>query len=536
MSEKSEGQKMKVSSAAILSFLLGIVGFCVLVVIVFCGDALRLGGVPERPYYLTDLYGYGHLVSGVLLIAGVAAGIFAIEKVRSRQQGWKGMGLAVAGAVTGVFFLVFWFVWSPHSRFTARQRCAANLGVLAKCLLIYSGGENPYPAADKWCDSLLEGGYTVEGAFVCDGAGEGRCHYAINPNVGPMSSPRTVLLFETKGGWNQFGGPELVSTVNHRGDGCNVVFNDHHVEWVRPEEVAELDWEGKVPESRQERARAREFARELLEWVEYEGNPVFAGTGENTWDKNIRERGFIMREGEKYHMWYTGYNDELSDTKFLGYATSADGLEWTRYEGNPIFAERWVEDMFVVKYEGTYYMLAEGRGDIAHMLTSKDGVHWEDEGDLDVRYTSGQRLTPGPYGTPTVLIEGGVWYLFYERDDLHVWLAKSRDLEVWTNVQDEPVLSPGPADYDGKLIALDYIVKYEGRYYAYYHGIGAGPEGQEWGPWCANVAVSTDLVSWEKYPKNPIVVANSPILVHDGSVWRLYCMHPEVRVYFPKGF
>lgn len=536
MCEKSEGQKRKVSMAGILSVLLSVVGFCVLAVIVFFADVFGTGGRPKRPYYLTDLYGYGHLVSGVLVIAGIAAGIFAIEKARSKQGGWKEMGFAIGGAVMGVVFLAFWFVWAPHSRFTARKRCAANLGVLAKCLLIYSGGENPYPAPDKWCDLLLEGGYTVEGTFVCDGAGEGRCHYAINPKATGYSSPRTVLLFETKGGWNQSGGPELVSTGNHKGDGCNIIFNDHHVEWVRAERVTELEWEGEVPERWQERVRAREFPKELVEWVEYEGNPVFGGTGTDTWDSKIRERGFIMREGEKYHMWYTGYNDELSDTKFLGYATSPDGFEWKRYEGNPIFTERWVEDMFVVKREGTYYMFAEGRGDIAHMLTSEDAVHWEDEGDLDVRYTNGERLSAGPYGTPTVLTEDGVWYLFYERDDLHVWLARSTDLEVWTNVQDEPVLSPGPEDYDGKLIALDYIVKYEGRYYAYYHGIGAGPEGQEWGQWCSNVAVSTDLVNWRKYPKNPIVVANSPILVYDGAVWRLCCMHPEVRVYFPKGF
>jgi hypothetical protein len=38
-----------------------------------------------------------------------------------------------------------------------------------------------------------------------------------------------VLLFETKGGWNQYGGPELLSTKNHKGDGCHVLINDSHV-------------------------------------------------------------------------------------------------------------------------------------------------------------------------------------------------------------------------------------------------------------------------------------------------------------------
>jgi len=50
------------------------------------------------------------------------------------------------------------------------------------------------------------------------------------------------------------------------------------------------------------------------------------------------------------------------------------------------------------------------------------------------------------------------------------------------------------------------------------------------------VAVSTDLVRWKKYPKNPIVSGDksSGSLVHDGERYRLYTTHPDVRVYFPR--
>ena len=62
-------------------------------------------------------------------------------------------------------------------------------------------------------------------------------------------------------------------------------------------------------------------------------------------------------------------------------------------------------------------LCAEGLHDIAHMLTSKDRVTWEEQGSLDIRLTSGKPLSPGPYGTPTVWVEGPTWYLFYERRD-----------------------------------------------------------------------------------------------------------------------
>ena len=141
-----------------------------------------------------------------------------------------------------------------------------------------------------------------------------------------------------------------------------------------------------------------DFPPELVEFVPYGNAPLLAGTGQDTWDRNIRERGYILREGDAWHLWYTGYNQARSDSHFLGYATSNDGLNWTRWPGNPLTTEGWVEDMQVVKQGDTYYMFAEGRDDIAHLLTSKDRLHWQEQGNFDIRYINGQRLTPGPYG------------------------------------------------------------------------------------------------------------------------------------------
>src|SRR3970282_95465 len=96
----------------------------------------------------------------------------------------------------------------------------------------------------------------------------------------------------------------------------------------------------------------------------------------------------------------------------LGYATSPDGLVWTRYAENPIVDSGWVEDIMVVKSDSLYYMFAEGTDDIAHMLTSHDRVNWKEYGPLDIRKVNGSPIDNGPYGTPTVWIEDGVWYLF----------------------------------------------------------------------------------------------------------------------------
>ena len=202
-------------------------------------------------------------------------------------------------------------------------------------------------------------------------------------------------------------------------------------------------------------ARAQEAPFGLVDWKPIADNPVFAGTGSNTWDRKIRERGSIlMGDDGIFHLWYTGYDRDRPDTMSLGHATSRDGTHWTRDPHNPIFTDSWVEDMCIVKQDGTYQMFAEGKNDIAHRLSSRNGMHWTDHGSLDICKTDGTPIGPGPYGTPTAWFENGTWYLFYERGDQGGWLATSRDLKTWTNVKDDPVLARGPDSYDATAVAL----------------------------------------------------------------------------------
>ena len=278
------------------------------------------------------------------------------------------------------------------------------------------------------------------------------------------------------------------------------------------------------------------FPDELVRFKSASGNPVFAARGEGHWDVKIRERGWILfnpdaADGQPaWQMWFTGYDGTREGLKKLGYATSEDGVSWKRHPANPIYSDHWVEDMMVVRHAGTLYMFAEGTGDQAHLLTSKDGVQWTRQGPLDVRKTNCEPIEPGPYGTPAAWFENGTWNLFYERRDLGIWLATSKDMKVWRNVQDEPVLSPGPDEYDLDLVALNQIVRYKGRYYAYFHGSKRGSK-----LWSTAVAVSDDLIHWKKYPHNPLFPISenksSGILVHDGRQFRLYTMHNEVHLH-----
>jgi hypothetical protein len=280
-------------------------------------------------------------------------------------------------------------------------------------------------------------------------------------------------------------------------------------------------------------ALSKTFPPELINWSPRPGNPVFTAEGPGHWDAKIRERGWILRYRETWHLWFTGYDGSRDGLKRLGHAASPDGIRWTRSEKNPLSGEHWVEDMMVVRRGDTYYMFAEGtQNQFSVMLTSKNGVDWKWRGRLEVRMTDGKRPVDAPVGTPTVWIENDKWYLFYERSDKGVWLATTKDVDskVWTDVQEEPVLALGPAAYDKEMIALNQVIKYKGTYYAFYHGSGDSVSPRSWN---TNIARSTDLVHWEKYSGNPLVEDNksSGIVVPIGRGFRLYTMHDQVDVY-----
>jgi len=130
---------------------------------------------------------------------------------------------------------------------------------LGKAMLIYAGDyDDKFPTPSKWCDLLIEHTDVPDCIFVCQGARgckSGRCYstawgpqctYAMNKNMEEISTgelpPDMVLLFETEPGWDQFGGPEILSTDNHQGDGCNILFVDCHVEFVMTKALDDLKW------------------------------------------------------------------------------------------------------------------------------------------------------------------------------------------------------------------------------------------------------------------------------------------------------
>lgn len=85
------------------------------------------------------------------------------------------------------------------------------------------------------------------------------------------------------------------------------------------------------------------FSSDGITWTGYDADsdgkadPVLAGTyTSGDWDYNYVSRATIIKNADDdYEMWYSGGTGTMNHG--IGYATSSDGINWTRDASNPIF-------------------------------------------------------------------------------------------------------------------------------------------------------------------------------------------------------
>jgi prepilin-type processing-associated H-X9-DG protein len=128
--------------------------------------------------------------------------------------------------------------------------CNGNLFEIGQDLKLYMkdyGGK--WPAGEKWCDLLLERDGVYRADFHCPGTEDGECHYVLNKSAFGLQfgeeNKDIVFAFESKAGWNKFGGIELLSTDNHKkiSEGCHILFADGSVRFVKKKDLYTLRWE-----------------------------------------------------------------------------------------------------------------------------------------------------------------------------------------------------------------------------------------------------------------------------------------------------
>jgi predicted GH43/DUF377 family glycosyl hydrolase len=218
-------------------------------------------------------------------------------------------------------------------------------------------------------------------------------------------------------------------------------------------------------------------------WTKYEGNPVLDLGAPGEWDdSNIGGLPSVLFEDCTYKMYYSG--SDGSNVR-IGYATSPDGIVWTKYAGNPVLdlgvPGEWddyhVFYPFVLFEDGTYKMWYSGSDGSNYRIgyaTSPDGIVWTKYAgnplDLD---------TPGEWddysvSAPSVLFEDGLykmWYSGFDGSNWRIGYATSSDGIVWTKYAGNPVLDLGaPGEWDDYHVYTPSVLFKDGTYKMWYSG------------------------------------------------------------------
>jgi len=129
-----------------------------------------------------------------------------------------------------------------------------------------------------------------------------------------------------------------------------------------------------------------------IDWTRVQTTPVLAPGNPGDWDEFWVLDPMVIFDGGTFKMWYSAFDSNW--TRHIGYATSTDGVNWIKYGGNPVFEPdpgQWddgnVGNHFVY-YGSDYEMWYTSNGRIGY-VTSTNGVDW-------TRFLTGPVLTPGP--------------------------------------------------------------------------------------------------------------------------------------------
>lgn len=248
-------QKPKSSKLAIISLVCGLFAFVLPIGLMTFADSLHWLLPPlsiSTRKALEEVLGRIIVIGSIILgITALITGLIGLLSIKRRKGAIKGAGKAVLGTLLSLLFFaaVGFLLWWVSVREGASIRvCEMNMLKIAKAMELYSNEYKQYPTADKWCDLLKQHTFLAqvdgsENIFHCPAARDWKeGYYAINPNAEPNSPADMVLLFEAKAGWNGFGGPEILTFENHYKKGCNILFNDGHVEFIKPEQLGKLKW------------------------------------------------------------------------------------------------------------------------------------------------------------------------------------------------------------------------------------------------------------------------------------------------------
>jgi predicted GH43/DUF377 family glycosyl hydrolase len=159
-------------------------------------------------------------------------------------------------------------------------------------------------------------------------------------------------------------------------------------------------------------------------WQRTSGRPVLSA--EAPWENVAVMCPHVLydEEAKLYRMWYSG--GELYEPNAIGYATSADGLTWTKHKDNPIFKpepkNRWEQDRVTgcqVIRQGDWFLMfyigfQDGNTAQIGLARSRDGITgWQRHPANPLIRRGKNKWDHDAVYKPYAILDGQRWLLWY---------------------------------------------------------------------------------------------------------------------------
>jgi predicted GH43/DUF377 family glycosyl hydrolase len=278
----------------------------------------------------------------------------------------------------------------------------------------------------------------------------------------------------------------------------------------------------------------------LTDWIKAKSNLVLDVGSTGTWDSFYVYEPSVLLVGGEYKLWYTGFDGSKGQ---IGYATSMDGLSWTREGSGPVLFPgspgEWDEShvsapsVLLNQTSGTYWMWYGGADSTPDPMVriglafSQDGISWTKYDDPST--------TTAPYSESDPVLNlgtGGNWddyrvtdpHVLYDSDDglfkmwfsgVTPWVSRlgyafSADGISWTKSPSNPIMSPA-GGWESLNLGSPSVLKDGSLFRMWYMGTtGVSPE--------IGLAESNDGVSWIRYGGNPVISGSTSFWDKEGII------------------
>jgi len=258
--------------------------------------------------------------------------------------------------------------------------------------------------------------------------------------------------------------------------------------------------------------------------------------GPNAWESKGAYSPSVLYDSNagKYKMWYTGYDGSKNR---IGYATSTDGINWTKhgnyvlcYNGDNSASPSVIYDSNTGEYRAWYQTFTD-RWAIVYAHSS-DGISWTTES------AAALPTIPDSYEhhlmDPFVIYDSAsgeykMWYAGFNKNKSRAKIfyatSSSGNNGTWTKDINNPVLDINPGEWDGYRVAAPTVV-YDSNtnsYKMWYQGFG--PTVSDWriaGYAIMNNANGTGLTipypNFSPYPSN----ISYPQITLTDDQWAMY--------------